>query len=42
MDPSAYSYAIWKDSKSLAQVRTCSSQDYVESPKLDIDQVWQY
>jgi hypothetical protein len=32
MDPSGHSYAIWKDSKSLAQVWTCSNQGYVEKP----------
>jgi hypothetical protein len=41
MNPSVHSYAIWKDSKSLAQVWTCSSQSYVESPQMDIDQVRQ-
>jgi hypothetical protein len=41
MDPSVHSYAIWKDSKSLAQYGHAQVKGYVESPQVDIDQVWQ-
>jgi hypothetical protein len=41
VDPSGHSYARWKDPKSLAQVWTCSRHRLVESPQVDVVQVWQ-
>jgi hypothetical protein len=41
MDPSVHNYVIWKDPKSLAQVGRAQVKGYVESPQVDIDQVWQ-